>query len=130
LIGQLKELSKYDDDRIWAAIQQKNQGTGDEVEDPDDLKSPEWKVFSNPSNAKASSTFKLRIVEPPTDFTKYFEKMYPLMNRRHTIVANRRWARRWRRCSSAARDSCWQGSSTLGGCVCAQRSGNSSRRAD
>jgi hypothetical protein len=75
LIGQLKDLSKYTDDQIWEAIQKKNQGTGDEVEDPDDLKSPEWKVFSNPSKAKASRTFKLRTVDPPTDFTKHFEKI-------------------------------------------------------
>ena len=75
LIGQLKDLSKYTDDQIWAAIQKKNQGTDEESEDPDDLKSPEWKVFSNPTKAKESRTFKLRIVDPPTDFTKYFEKI-------------------------------------------------------
>lgn len=75
LIGQLKDLSKYNDDQIWEAIQQKNQGTDEELEDPDDLKSPEWKVFSNPSKAKASRTFKLRTVDPPTDFTKHFEKI-------------------------------------------------------
>lgn len=75
LIGQLKDLSKYNDDQIWESIQKKNLGTGDEVEDPDDLKSPEWKVFSNPSKATASRTFKLRTVDPPTDFTKYFEKI-------------------------------------------------------
>lgn len=75
LIGQLKDFSKYSDDRIWAAIQKKNQGTAEEVEDPDDLKSPEWKVFSNPTKAKESRTFKLRTVDPPTDFTKYFEKI-------------------------------------------------------
>lgn len=75
LIGQLKDLSKYTDDQIWEAIQKKNQGTGEDAEDPDDLKSPEWRVFSNPAKAKASRTFKLRTVEPPTNFTKHFEKI-------------------------------------------------------
>jgi len=75
LIGQLKDLSKYNDDQVWDGIQKKNQGTEDQLEDPDDLKSPEWKVFSNPVNAKESRSFKLRTVEPPTDFTKYFEKI-------------------------------------------------------
>lgn len=75
LIGQLKDLSQYNDDQIWEAIQKKNQGTGEVMENPDDLKLPEWKVFSNPSNAKASKTFKLRIVEPPTGFTRHFEKI-------------------------------------------------------
>lgn len=75
LIGTLKDFSKYNDEQLWEAIQKKNQGTSEEAEDPDDLKSPEWKVFSNPTKAKESRTFKLRIVEPPTDFTKYFEKI-------------------------------------------------------
>jgi hypothetical protein len=75
LIGQLKDFSKYSDEQIWAAIQKKIQGAGEEVEDPDDLKSPEWKIFSNPTKAKESRTFKLRTVDPPTDFTKHFEKI-------------------------------------------------------
>ena len=75
MIGQLKDLTKYSDDQIWDAIQKKIQGTGEEVEDPDDLKSPEWKVFSNPTKAMESRTFKLRVVEPPTDYAKYFEKI-------------------------------------------------------
>jgi hypothetical protein len=75
LIGQLKDLSKFDDEQIWAAMQKHGQGANGESEDPDDLKSPEWRVFSNPAKAKESRTFKLRTVEPPTDFTKQFEKI-------------------------------------------------------
>lgn len=75
LIGQLKDFGKYTDDQVWEAIQKKIEGTSEEVEDPDDLKSPEWKVFSNPTKAQESRTFKLRTVEPPTDFTPYFEKI-------------------------------------------------------
>ena len=75
LIGQLKDFSKYSDDQMWAAIQKKIQGTGEERDDPDDLKSPEWKVFSNPTKATESRTFKLRTVDPPTEFTKHFEKI-------------------------------------------------------
>jgi hypothetical protein len=75
LIGQLKDLSKYDDDEIWTAIQKKNQETDQEAEAPDDLKSPEWKVFSNPTMVKDSRTFRMRMVDAPADFTKYFEKI-------------------------------------------------------
>lgn len=75
LIGKLKDFAKYDDDQIWTAIQKKIEGNQEEIEDPDDLKSPEWKVFSNPNSAKESRTFKLRAVDPPTDFAKYFEKI-------------------------------------------------------
>lgn len=73
--GLMKDFIKYNDDQIWDAIQKKLQGTNEEVEDPDDLKSPEWRVFSNPSKAKPSRTFKLRTVDPPADFTKYFDKI-------------------------------------------------------
>lgn len=73
--GLLKDFVKYNDEHVWEAIQKKNQGTGEEVEDPDDLKSPEWNVFSDPSKAKPSRTFKLRTVDPPPDFTKHFEKI-------------------------------------------------------
>jgi hypothetical protein len=39
------------------------------------LKSPEWEVFSNPSAAPEGKLFKLREVEPPDDFARYFEKV-------------------------------------------------------
>lgn len=73
--GLLKDFVRYNDDQIWESIQKKNQGTGEEREDPDDLKSPEWRVFANPVQAQESRTFKLRTVEPPTDFTRHFEKI-------------------------------------------------------
>lgn len=75
LIGQLKDLNKYSDEQIWEAMQKRQQGATEEDVDPDDLKSPEWKVFSNPDKAKEGRSFKLRAVDPPTDFTKYFDKI-------------------------------------------------------
>lgn len=75
LIGQLKDFSNYSDDQLLESIQKKIQGTGEEVEDPDDLKSPEWRVFSNPIKAKEGRSFKLLAVDPPTNYTKYFEKI-------------------------------------------------------
>ncbi|MBL4883716.1 MAG: DUF1998 domain-containing protein [Planctomycetaceae bacterium] len=74
-IGQLKELTKYTDGQIWKKLQEKNEGVDKEAEEPDDLKTPEWKVFSNPSNAKEGRTFKLRPVDPPEEFTQFFEKI-------------------------------------------------------
>ncbi len=74
-IGQLKELSKYTDDQIWKKLEEKNAGTESDEDDPDDLKAPEWKVFTNPASAKESRTFKLRAVDPPIDFTTHFEKI-------------------------------------------------------
>ena len=74
-IGQLKDLNKYGDEQIWAAIQKKTEGTVEETDDPDDLKSPEWRVFSDPSKAKESRSFKLRPVEPPAEYAAYFDKI-------------------------------------------------------
>jgi hypothetical protein len=75
LIGQMKDFSKYSDDQIWKAIKKKQENTESDVENPDDLKSPEWEVFSNPAQAIESRNFKVRVVEPPTDYTHYFEKI-------------------------------------------------------
>lgn len=75
LIGQLKDLSKYSDDQIWNKLQEKRAGDQEASDDPDDLKSPEWEVFSNPAHAQESRTFKLRSVEPPADYVKFFDKI-------------------------------------------------------
>lgn len=74
-IGQLKDLSQYTDDQLWGKLEEKRADTGAEDEDPDDLKSPEWKVFTNPTNAKESRSFKLRLVDPPQGFAQYFDKI-------------------------------------------------------
>ncbi|MBL9164629.1 MAG: DUF1998 domain-containing protein [Planctomycetaceae bacterium] len=75
LTGMLKDFAKYSDEQLWAAIEKKSAGTAEEPADPDDLKSPEWRVFSQPSKAKENRTFKLRTVDPPKGFTNYFDKI-------------------------------------------------------
>jgi len=74
-IGQLQDLTKYTDAQIWQASQAKNEGRMEGAESPNDLKSPEWKIFSNPSMATESRTFKLRTVDPPPDFAQHFQKI-------------------------------------------------------
>jgi hypothetical protein len=74
-IGQLKDLSKYSDEAVWKKLQEKAEGTGETLEDPGDLKGPEWRVFTNPAQAKEGRTFKLRPVDPPPEYTQYFEKV-------------------------------------------------------
>ena len=39
----------------------------------EDLKLPEWQVFSNPDTAAENRDFKLKRVAPPTGFETYFE---------------------------------------------------------
>jgi len=73
--GLLKDFGNYSDDQIWQKLEEKKAGSGEEDVDPDDLKSPEWKVFTNPTKAKESRTFKLRTVDPPQDYISYFDKI-------------------------------------------------------
>jgi hypothetical protein len=74
-IGQLKDFGQYTNEDIWAAIEKKREGGDQTAEEPSDLKSPEWGVFSDPSSAQESKFFKLRPVDPPDDFMKHFEKI-------------------------------------------------------
>ena len=74
-IGQLKDFSKFSDEQIWDKLKDKRSGTAEPLDDPDDLKTPEWRVFSNPAAARESRTFKLRTMDPPPDFTSYFDKI-------------------------------------------------------
>ena len=87
MIGQLKDLTKYNDGQIWTAIQKTIQGVAEEVVDPDDLKSPEWKVFSNPTQAK-ELTDKSR--NPLVTLAKSTE----LWERRIAIIATQHFIRR------------------------------------
>ena len=45
------------------------------AEDSENLKSPEWKVFSNPAAALEGKDFKLRAVEPPQGYETFFERI-------------------------------------------------------
>lgn len=75
MIGALKSFAKYTDEQVWEAAQKHTQTANVEPETPNDLKSPEWKVFSNPSRIEESGSFKLREVTPPADYRQYFDKI-------------------------------------------------------
>lgn len=75
MIDKLPEFGRYSDDQIWEAVQQKREQTADPAPNPDDLKSPEWEVLSNPATATASRNFKLRSVPAPTDYSSFFEQI-------------------------------------------------------
>ncbi len=73
--GLLKDFSKYTDEQIWQKLEEKQESAGGDVDEPADLKTPEWKVFSNPATAKESRTFKLRAVDPPSEYAQFFKKI-------------------------------------------------------
>lgn len=66
-------FAAYGDDDIWAAIEQKRTGTQKNDAPPEDLKLPEWQVFSNPESAAENRDFKLKRVAPPKGFESLLE---------------------------------------------------------
>ena len=74
-LAQLRDLAEYTPTEIWKAVQDKKSAVPEEDVEPIDLKTPEWKVFSDPSTATQSRDFQLRITEPPKRYAKYFEKV-------------------------------------------------------
>jgi hypothetical protein len=66
-------FSEFKAEEIWEAIEAKRNDEGNQGTPDEDLKLPEWAVFSNPDSAAESKDFKLRRVAPPKDFEKAFE---------------------------------------------------------
>ncbi|MBA4190904.1 MAG: hypothetical protein C0467_23190 [Planctomycetaceae bacterium] len=73
--SQLRDLAEYSPTEIWQAVQVKKTAVPTETTDPTDLKTPEWKVFSDPASAETSRDFQLREVAPPKRYANYFEKV-------------------------------------------------------
>jgi len=64
-------FSEFQEDDIWTAIEAKRNGqTHGQAED---LKLPEWQIFSNPDSATESKDFKLRRVPAPKGYEASFE---------------------------------------------------------
>ncbi|WP_217481405.1 DUF1998 domain-containing protein [Burkholderia aenigmatica] len=61
------------DEEIWSAIEAKRSGAREGIAPPEDLKLPEWQVFSNPESAAENRDFKLRRVAPPKGFESWLE---------------------------------------------------------
>lgn len=66
-------FTEFSDEEIWAAIELKKAGGGHGKAPAEDLKLPEWDVFSNPESATENRDFKLKRVAPPKGFETFFE---------------------------------------------------------
>jgi hypothetical protein len=66
-------FTEYNDEEIWEAITSKRTWGQEENVLSEDLKLPEWQVFSNPDTAAENRDFKLKRVAPPMGFETYFE---------------------------------------------------------
>lgn len=66
-------FTEFKEEDIWTAIGEKRKGHGDDEAVAEDLKLPEWQIFSNPDSAAEAKDFKLRRVPPPKGFEAAFE---------------------------------------------------------
>ena len=66
-------FSEFKDEDIWAAIEIKRAGAQKGATPPEDLKLPEWQIFSNPDSAAENRDFKLKRVAAPKGFETFFE---------------------------------------------------------
>lgn len=73
--GQLQELAKYATPDIWSEIERKQAGQPDAEAAAQDLKTPEWLVFSTADASKNTKEFQLRSVAPPQGLESYFAKV-------------------------------------------------------
>ena len=75
----LRVFIEYSEAELWAAIQDKrdedNAGESDSDEEVRDLKTPEWNVFVDPENAQRTKDFRLREVQPPQTYSRYFDRI-------------------------------------------------------
>ena len=87
-VGQLGRLSHYPDETIYAAIQQyqHNLNTGSTRGMKPDLKTPEWKVFTEHNPALNSDEFRLRPVDVPAQYQRLIRQVV-LVERLREVTA-------------------------------------------
>lgn len=71
--GEFQEFAKYSIEDIWKTIESIQQGY--EELDAQDLKTPEWEVFSLSVSTQNTTEFQLRPVTPPVGYESYFDKV-------------------------------------------------------
>lgn len=71
--GRLQEFTKYSLDDIWINIEAIQQDQGET--NAQDLKTPEWEVFSLSVSTQNTTEFQLRPVAPPVGYESYFDKV-------------------------------------------------------
>jgi len=73
--SRMPHFAEHSAEDLWNAIQARKQSEDQhDVTGPEDLKVPEWAVFTDPDQAPNSKDFRLRQVSPPQGFDAWFEK--------------------------------------------------------
>jgi len=75
-IGQLGHFTAFSDAQIWEKVEsKKNESRLDEDASPPSLKTPEWKVLSNPAVAPSARDFKVTSVPPPAGYEQVLRQV-------------------------------------------------------
>ena len=73
-LGVLQHFATYTTDEIWEKIEErKHQSSSEDA--PPSLKTPEWRVLSNPTLAPSARDFKVTAVPPPSGYEDYLEQV-------------------------------------------------------
>ena len=75
--GDYREITRHTAEEVWKAIEKRNQQSAgdDEPQSFQDLKRPEWELFSKPENAAQTADFQLRSEQVPEPYQHYFERI-------------------------------------------------------
>lgn len=71
----LRDLTEYSAAEVWTVVHARKEGSAKDDVEAKDLKRPEWEAFSNPAKAQQTRDFQLREVAPPSQYTRYFERV-------------------------------------------------------
>jgi hypothetical protein len=74
--NSLPGLERFNDDDVWAAIEKYR--SGDDTEDQDDLKAPEWEILSSDNPPKDYPHFMSEKVGVPSAFTNEIDRVLRL----------------------------------------------------
>lgn len=72
---QLRDFAEFEDADIWAEVQKKRAASEADDDEPQDLKQPEWEVFSEPLRAQQGRDFKLELGQVPPRYARLFDKL-------------------------------------------------------
>jgi hypothetical protein len=67
-------VAKYTDDQIWRVVERKRRGETEQP-DPEDLKTPEYRVLTAPRQAPASNLFRIREGTVPLEHSRWLERV-------------------------------------------------------
>lgn len=73
--GHMPELMKYSSRDIWEQMQKRRDPDDEEAEVIEDLKTPEWRVFSQPASVQITDDLRLTEVSPPEKYRQLFERV-------------------------------------------------------